>query len=650
MGPAAIQYRWKVSLRSSPAAIWPYVADIRRFSRDVGLPPIRPAESDVLPGGRRRLLCSLGWRCVVCEQSPLEWVWPQGLSLTLSFQQGPVVEASAAINLQRTESATVAEVTAGVLPRGMLGWWVARYYGRRVGRALKRVLLRYDALAHFNDRVSATDLRQVRLAPGGYERLASGCQALVAQGAPLAIIDRLRQTLEGGDDLAAARLRPFELADAWDLDRRTVSEVFLLAARLGLLELNWDVLCPLCRQPAQSVPSLLQVHATARCPNCGQEFAVTLNRDVELTFRAAQTIRLLDSRDALAAGPASAPHIAAQVRLPPGQRRELTLSLEPGRYRARAWPLARPVEFFVVAARTAAPAPPADPRYHSVIDQADADAAHAGPAVTQAAIEVADGACHLSDRALATSAMLTLRNRGRDEALVALERAAPDRQSATALEIALLQRFRELYPEQTLSSDQRLAVGPLAVLFTNVVGFDALCRRAGDMQAVDAIAAHADILRNAATAESGCLLKIIGDRAMCVFEHPLQALRAALIAQHALAQRPHDPIAVRAALHYGPCVAVSLNDRLDFIGAAVNLAAVLVEHSTGSDVVVTQAVHDDPLVELFLNHPTMLEVSNLPPGLRSVPDEVSLKGRAPLRLWRIERAPDPAQAPLSRPA
>ena len=168
--------------------------------------------------------------------------------------RGPITEISGVMEIEPVDSGTLVSITATVFVAGLWARLVRRWHAARVGHAIRRALLRYDELARFNDPISASEARHVRLAAGGRERLASGCQALAAQGAPLAIVDRLRIALEAGDDLIVSRLRPFELADVWDLDRRTVVEVFLLAARLGLLELTWDVMCPLCRQPVRSRP------------------------------------------------------------------------------------------------------------------------------------------------------------------------------------------------------------------------------------------------------------------------------------------------------------------------------------------------------------------------------------------------------------
>ena len=49
-------------------------------------------------------------------------------------------------------------------------------------------------------------------------------------------------------------------------------------------------------------------------------------------------------------------------------------------------------------------------------------------------------------------------------------------------------------------------------------------------------------------------------------------------------------------LHAGPCIAVTQNERLGYFGSTVNLAARLVDLSSGTNIVVSSAVADDPEV------------------------------------------------------
>jgi hypothetical protein len=129
-----------------------------------------------------------------------------------------------------------------------------------------------------------------------------------------------------------ARLRAFELADLWGFDRRAVLETFLHATRAGLLELQWDLLCPLCRGAKETADTLGDVQQSVHCEACNIDFRVNFDRSVELP---APAIRSVERHDYCVGGPRLTPHIAAQQLLGPGTRREIRLTVDPGRYRLR---------------------------------------------------------------------------------------------------------------------------------------------------------------------------------------------------------------------------------------------------------------------------------------------------------------------------
>ena len=79
------------------------------------------------------------------------------------------------------------------------------------------------------------------------------------------------------------------------------------------------------------------------------------------------------------------------------------------------------------------------------------------------------------------------------------------------------------------------------------------------------------------------MIKTIGDSVMAVFPRPVAALKALAAAQDLLASPPAGsrPLLLKGGIHYGPCIAVTLNDRLDYFGSSVNLAARLAGLSSG---------------------------------------------------------------------
>jgi class 3 adenylate cyclase len=82
---------------------------------------------------------------------------------------------------------------------------------------------------------------------------------------------------------------------------------------------------------------------------------------------------------------------------------------------------------------------------------------------------------------------------------------------------------------------------------------------------------------------------------------------------------------VKVGVHAGACYAVTLNERLDYFGTAVNLAARAQREAAGGEVVATAAAFGEDGASLVADH-----------GLRGEPFAVPVKGlRTPVQLYRI---------------
>jgi len=66
-----------------------------------------------------------------------------------------------------------------------------------------------------------------------------------------------------------------------------------------------------------------------------------------------------------------------------------------------------------------------------------------------------------------------------------------------------------------------------------------------------------------------------------------------------------DPVTIKIGVHEGPCIAVTLNDRLDYFGTTVNMAARLEGQSQGADIVLSQAMADNPAVQVLTAEATI---------------------------------------------
>ena len=202
-------------------------------------------------------------------------------------------------------------------------------------------------------------------------------------------------------------------------------------------------------------------------------------------------------------------------------------------------------------------------------------------------------------------------------------------QATTAAEVTALQMFRDLFAAEALRPGEQISVGTLAVLFTDMRDSTKLYRQIGDATAFGRVMNHFDVLKKAIAEHDGAIVKTIGDAVMAVFRCAADGLLAMLEVQRTLAQ-PGDgtmPLQLKAGLHTGPCIAVTLNDQLDYFGSTVNLAARLEGLSNGTDVIISRPVFEDALVR------ELLETKQL----SATEFDMTLKGFEDERfaLWRV---------------
>ena len=95
-----------------------------------------------------------------------------------------------------------------------------------------------------------------------------------------------------------------------------------------------------------------------------------------------------------------------------------------------------------------------------------------------------------------------------------------------------------------------------------------------------------------------------GDAVMGVFTNSENALRCGIQLHTDFAEfnstSGKEPVMIKLGFHAGRCIAVSLNNRLDYYGTAANKAARLQNQSVGGDIVISPELASDPSIAPLL--------------------------------------------------
>jgi class 3 adenylate cyclase len=267
------------------------------------------------------------------------------------------------------------------------------------------------------------------------------------------------------------------------------------------------------------------------------------------------------------------PHVAVQLLLAPGEKRTIGVTgrvdLPPGSYRLRTLHPGQYVELEHLGGR------------------------FPGLRVTATGVEAT---------APGEAGTIAFANDAGFELAALIEDRTWTRDALTAPEVISLQVFRDLFAAATLRPGDEAGVSQVALLFSDLQGSTALYERVGDAVAFNMVREHFALLASIVRDHDGAVVKTIGDAVMASFGDPANAVKAALAMQARIAsfgEEGHE-LVLKLGVHVGPSVVVNLNDRLDYFGSTVNMAARLQGQSEGGDIVLSRAVADDPAVKPLL--------------------------------------------------
>jgi class 3 adenylate cyclase len=592
--PELISVSTRASLAVPPGALWALLADTDRLNRAIKLPPVRfvPVPDPGKKGHYQAETSFLGMR-LSYEEFPFDFVEGRHYRVVRRFASGPLREIAGGVRLAPSGAGTELEVFADVVPRTWFGAWIARRFLAK--KANEDVLGLARALERHLREPGAGPAPALPPPGNLHPEVLEARLASVACGGP---VGKLRDELLTASDLEVVRLRPFERADRWGEDRMATLALFLHAARAGVLDLAWCVLCPNCRVAAQRVLTLAELRSQVHCETCGIGFGTDFAGSVEARFAVNPAVREARRETFCIGGPANMPEIVAQLRLEPGELRKEPFDSGP------SGPFAQGKPFSQVG-----PSGPLRVRCY----QAPGILPLSG---TRVAVEAGGLRVEAGEPGL-----LEVRNALSSEALVVVERETWKETAATAALVTSLQDFRDLYPSEAVAPGEEIGIASLAILFTDLKGSTELYQRVGDPKAFSFVQNHFRYLTEAVARHRGGVVKTMGDAVMATFARGRDALEAAVEMQarweaFRLAQGDAADLALKVGLHLGPAIAIHNAGKLDYFGTTVNTAARVQGQAVGGDVVVTRALAEDPEASAFLRAS----------GLSPEPLTVALKG------------------------
>ncbi len=461
------------------------------------------------------------------------------------------------------------------------------------------------------------------------------------------VMSKLETFIRSAPDLDLLRVNPVQYAVERSMTEAEALDLFLHAAKVGLFEMDWHIVCPHCGYIIDSLHNMSQLRTHYLCPICAAERDYALDDYIQIAFSISPQVRDIQyhhpeslsiedlyfnyrlSKDVISPVPALPSwrdvviHVTKYVRyVQPGENVTAEFELLPGDLRAtdgRAClqlsvtheqnEQARSIRIRLVNGRFQSDDPEMQPRSLTRYTAENQPV----PFRFDLEGELPSGRLvieleNMQDR---RSALWIYHPGEMPTPVLAL------RPSLSGKKLLTTQTFRDLFRSEVINRDEALAIKDITFLFTDLKGSTAMYEQIGDAKAYFLVHQHFDALSRVIRDRNGAIVKTIGDAVMAVFDNPVEATSAALEMIHALNEFNHtisQELILKVGIHRGHTIAVTVNERIDYFGQNVNIAARVHALADANEVYVTADVYNSP------------GVSDVLKAHHVVPDDVLVKG------------------------
>ncbi|MGA2976859.1 MAG: DUF5939 domain-containing protein [Spirochaetia bacterium] len=423
-------------------------------------------------------------------------------------------------------------------------------------------------------------------------------------------LEKVEALIRHGDDYQLFRINPLRFSAEKGIVESEAIDAFLHGAKLGLFQMEWNLVCPTCGDSVDSFRSLNKLNAHFYCSVCDLNSEATLDDFIQVNFTISPEIREIAHHrpESLSIEDFHLKyHFNPGASLPDGQR---FVDAVPSLVKGLSYVGPGQKKRFDI--ETAGGTLTLNDLMHHasltvVVNGTPSEK-------TQAVTTRLEGGKLVSEQTTVAPGriLFTLENCTAGKASMMILNFPPGFEKKRLVfepflsgkKLLSIQTFRNLFSSEVIQGTEGIGVRDITILFTDLKGSTALYERIGDLKAFSLVHQHFDRLGKVIADHSGAFVKTIGDAVMASFLNPVDAVKAALemnreIARFNRAFTSRDVI-LKIGIHKGPCIAVTLNDRLDYFGQTVNAASRVQGLAGAEEVYVTDEVFSFPGVKGLL--------------------------------------------------
>lgn len=400
-------------------------------------------------------------------------------------------------------------------------------------------------------------------------------------------VNQFGKVLKGLNDWELLRINPLQFASAHGFAVSEMIDLFIHGAKVGLFDFSWNMLCPACGGLVRSHYSVNEVEAEMfHCAICDVDVPSNLDAQVEVAFTINPSVKKIDIEpfkdlesyrryffspnfqrsEALTDYVDEA--LRASAFIGPDEAQQISFIAEPGQL-YRLLSIENNIACFLQATGSESTA----------TQMINIDLLPTGFSPEQVSINA--GHVTLNVRNLRKSHVGFILVLTDFERMYTIVEEHPPTMLPFFTGKMLLnnQSFRDLFRAQHLVPGLKLPLRSLTVLFTDLKGSTALYDKTGDAFAYSLVQEHYRRLAGSVREHSGAVIKTMGDAIMATFSDPYSAARAAIDmmvriqSMNAGRETTEHELGLKIGLHEGAALAIDADDRLDYFGQTVNIAA-----------------------------------------------------------------------------
>jgi hypothetical protein len=105
------------------------------------------------------------------------------------------------------------------------------------------------------------------------------------------VVSRLETLLRSGTDEALYRINPIQFATEKSIAEAEGIDLFLHACVVGLFDMDWLLVCPMCSDVVESFRNLRKLHTHFHCHLCQSDYEAALDDYISVTFTVSPAVR-----------------------------------------------------------------------------------------------------------------------------------------------------------------------------------------------------------------------------------------------------------------------------------------------------------------------------------------------------------------------